>query len=94
MGCRYCMVSCPFDVPKFEYLSPNPKIEKCDMCFDRVREGKTPACAEQCPTESIVFGTRRELIAEVRHRINENPEQYYDYIYGEHEAGGTGYLYL
>jgi hypothetical protein len=64
------------------------------MCFDRLQEGKMPACAEQCPTESIVFGTRRELIAEARRRINENPEQYHDYIYGEHEAGGTGYLYL
>jgi Fe-S-cluster-containing dehydrogenase component len=94
MGCRYCMVSCPFDVPKFEYLSPNPKIVKCDMCFDRMQEGKVPACAEQCPTESLVFGPRRELITEARRRINANPENYYDHIYGEHEAGGTGYLYL
>ena len=94
MGCRYCMVSCPFDVPKFEYLSPNPKIVKCDMCFDRMQEGKLPACAEQCPTESLVFGTRRDLITEARRRINTNPENYYDHIYGEHEAGGTGYLYL
>ena len=39
MGCRYCMVSCPFDVPKFEYHSPNPEIVKCDMCFDRMQEG-------------------------------------------------------
>ena len=94
MGCRYCMVSCPFDVPKFEYHSPNPKIEKCDMCFDRIKEGQMPACAEQCPTEAIVFGTRRELITEARRRINESPGSYYDHIYGEHEAGGTGYLYL
>ena len=94
MGCRYCMVSCPFDVPKFEYHSPNPKIEKCDMCFERIKEGLMPACAEQCPTEALVFGTRRELIVEARKRINENPELYYDHIYGEHEAGGTGYLYL
>lgn len=94
MGCRYCMVSCPFDVPKFEYFSSNPKIEKCDMCFDRLKEGKMPACAEQCPTEAIVFGTRRDLIREARKRINDNPEVYHDYIYGEHEAGGTGYLYI
>jgi len=94
MGCRYCMVSCPFDVPKFEYHSPNPKIVKCDMCFDRLQEGLTPACAEQCPTEAIVFGTRRELITEARRRINEDPALYYDHIYGEHEAGGTGYLYI
>ena len=94
MGCRYCMVSCPFDIPKFEYHSPNPKIEKCDMCFDRLKEGLKPACAEQCPTEAIVFGTRRELLTEARKRINDNPGQYHDYIYGEHEAGGTGFLYL
>lgn len=94
MGCRYCMVSCPFDVPKFEYHSPNPRIEKCDMCFERIKEGLMPACAEQCPTEAIMFGTRRELIAEARKRINDNQELYYDHIYGEHEAGGTGYLYI
>jgi formate dehydrogenase iron-sulfur subunit len=94
MGCRYCMVSCPFDVPKFEYHSANPKIEKCDMCFEKIKEGLMPVCAEQCPTEALVFGTRRELIVEARRRINENPELYYDHIYGEHEAGGTGYLYL
>lgn len=64
------------------------------MCFDRLKEGKMPACAEQCPTEAIVFGTRRDLIREARKRINDNPEVYHDYIYGEHEAGGTGYLYI
>jgi Fe-S-cluster-containing dehydrogenase component len=94
MGCRYCMVSCPFDVPKFQYHSPNPKIEKCDMCIDRLKEGLVPACAGQCPTEAIVFGTRRSLVAEARKRINDNPDLYYDHIYGEHEAGGTGFLYL
>jgi Fe-S-cluster-containing dehydrogenase component len=94
MGCRYCMVSCPFDVPKFEYHSANPKIEKCNMCYSRLREGKIPACVENCPAEALMFGTRRELIKEARKRINENPEQYVDHIYGEHEAGGTGFLYL
>lgn len=94
MGCRYCMVSCPFDVPKFEYHSPNPRIQKCDMCYDRLKDGKIPACAQECPMEAIVFGTRRDLIKEARKRINDNPEQYYDHIYGEHEAGGTGWLYL
>jgi formate dehydrogenase iron-sulfur subunit len=94
MGCRYCMVSCPFDVPKFEYHSANPKIEKCNMCYDRLTEGKIPACVENCPAEALVFGTRRELIKEARKRINDNPEQYVDQIYGEHEVGGTGFLYL
>lgn len=94
MGCRYCMVSCPFDGPKFEYHSANPKITKCDMCFNRLEEGKMPACVENCPAEALMFGTRRELIAEARKRIMEDPDLYVDHIYGEHEAGGTGFLYL
>lgn len=94
MGCRYCMVSCPFDIPKFEYHSANPKITKCTMCFDRLQEGKVPACVENCEAEALMFGTRRELIAEARRRIVENPELYVDHIYGENEAGGTGFLYL
>jgi len=92
MGCRYCMVSCPFDVPKFEYHSANPKIEKCNMCYSRLTEGKVPACVENCPAEALVFGKRRDLIKEARKRIVENPDKYVDHIYGEHEAGGTGFL--
>jgi formate dehydrogenase iron-sulfur subunit len=94
MGCRYCMVSCPFDVPKFEYHSSNPKIQKCDMCFDRQKEGKVPACVENCPAEALMFGTRRNLVKEARKRIQENPDQYVDHIYGEHEAGGTGVVQI
>lgn len=94
MGCRYCMVSCPFDIPKFEYHSPNPEIRKCDMCFDRLKEGLMPACVTECPAEALMFGTRREMIKEARRRIHDNPDVYYDHIYGEHEAGGTGFLYL
>ncbi len=94
MGCRYCMVSCPFDIPKFEYHSANPKIEKCDMCYDRQKEGKLPVCVENCPGDALMFGPRRELIKEARKRIHENPDMYYDHIYGEHEAGGTGFLQL
>jgi Fe-S-cluster-containing dehydrogenase component len=95
MGCRYCMVSCPFDIPKFEYHSPNPKIEKCTMCFEtRVQKGELPACVENCPNEALMFGTRRELIQEARRRIYEKPDLYYPEIYGEQEAGGTCWLYL
>lgn len=95
MGCRYCMISCPFDMPKFEYHSPNPKIQKCTMCFDtRVQKGELPACVENCPNEALTFGTRRELIREAHRRIYEKPDQYIDSIYGEHEAGGTCWLSL
>jgi formate dehydrogenase iron-sulfur subunit len=94
MGCRYCMVSCPFEVPKFEYNSANPAIQKCDMCYDRIREGKIPACSEACPGDALTFGTRRELLEEAQKRIFESPKDYVNQIYGENVAGGTGWLYL
>ncbi len=94
MGCRYCMVSCPWDSPKFEFHSANPKIQKCDMCFERLKIGEPPACAYNCPNEALIYGKRRDLIKEARRRMVENPDLYYEHIYGEHEAGGTGWLYL
>jgi Fe-S-cluster-containing dehydrogenase component len=93
MGCRYCMVSCPFDIPKFEYHSANPKIQKCDLCHDRIIKGEVPACVEICG-EALTFGTRRELIAEARKRIAEKPNDYVPQIFGENVAGGTSNLYL
>jgi len=94
MGCRYCMVSCPFDSPKFEYHSTNPKIQKCDMCFDKQMAGEKPVCVTNCPNEALMYGKRRDLIKEARRRIYEKPELYTDHIYGEHEAGGTSWLYI
>ena len=94
MGCRFCMISCPFEIPKFEYDSPIPKIQKCRMCYEKLQEGDIPACVEACPEEAIVFGKRRELIDEARTRIYKNPDDYIHQIYGEHEVGGTGYMYL
>ncbi|MDX1775008.1 MAG: 4Fe-4S dicluster domain-containing protein [Desulfobulbales bacterium] len=94
MGCRYCMVACPFDIPKFEYGSLNPKIRKCVMCFDRIGKGNIPVCAEACPQEAILFGTREELLEIARKRISDHPAKYVRHIYGEHEVGGTNILYL
>jgi Fe-S-cluster-containing dehydrogenase component len=94
MGCRFCMVSCPFDVPKFEYHSANPRIQKCQLCAARVVEGKQPACVEACPAEALTFGRRENLLEEARHRIYTEPSRYVHRIYGEQEAGGTSWLYL
>ncbi len=94
MGCRFWMVSCPFDVPKFEYHSANPKIQKCNMCVERREQGLVPACVENCPAEALLFGKRSELIDEAYRRIYESPDQYVHEIYGEHDAGGTTVLYL
>jgi Fe-S-cluster-containing dehydrogenase component len=94
MGCRYCMVSCPYDIPKFEYYSWNPRIQKCNLCYERLKEGKQPACVEACPAEALTFGTRRQMIEEGKTRIYQNPDNYYHHIYGEYEVGGSSYMYL
>jgi Fe-S-cluster-containing dehydrogenase component len=94
MGCRFCMVSCPFDIPKFEYNEWNPKIQKCNMCYERLQKGQKPACVEACPTDALMFGKKRELIEIARHRIYNHPDKYVLKIYGEYEVGGTGWLYL
>ena len=94
MGCRYCLVSCPFDIPKFEYHSWNPKIQKCSMCSERLAQGLEPACVGSCPTDALTFGTKRELMEIARLRIYHHPDRYVHQIYGESEVGGTGWLYL
>ncbi len=94
LGCRYCMAACPFNVPKFEWDSANPRIRKCDMCADRIAQGELPACVGVCPTGALSFGTRKELIAQAQARIGKNPDQYVPYIYGLSQVGGAGILYL
>lgn len=94
LGCRYCMLSCPFEMPKAEYAEWNPKIQKCQLCFDRVRDGGRPACVENCAGDALTFGKRAELLEIARERIYRNPGKYVSQIYGEHEVGGTSWLYL
>ena len=95
VGCRYCMVACPFEIPAYQYDNAfSPKIMKCTMCHPRVLEGKLPGCVEACPTEALIFGKRDELLRVARERIQSMPQQYVDHIYGEHEMGGTSWLYL
>ncbi len=96
IGCRYCMAACPFQVPAYEYASVlTPRVRKCTFCFNtRLADGKIPACVEACPMRVMSFGLRDELIALGRERIRNNPGRYEQHIYGEHEAGGTAWMYL
>jgi Fe-S-cluster-containing dehydrogenase component len=94
IGCRYCMVACPFGVPQFEYSKALPYVRKCTFCRHRLAEGKDPACTSVCPTGALQFGTRKDLLEIARTRIYQNPDGYVHHIYGEHEAGGTGFLYI
>ena len=94
IGCRYCMLACPFRVPTYEWSSRLPRVRKCDMCYDRLRAGKPTACAEACPTGATTCGDRDQLIAEAKRRIAEKPSQYFGRVYGIEEAGGTSTLFL
>jgi len=94
LGCRYCMVACPFGVPKFEYGKARPFVRKCTFCASRVKQGTPPACAEVCPSGALTFGKRAELLEVARTRIYRDPERFVHHVYGEHEAGGTSWLYI
>ncbi len=96
IGCRYCMVACPFQIPVFEYSKAiAPNILKCDFCYtNRTSKGRLPACVEACPVEALTFGKRKDLVEVAHNRIKEKPDKYFDHVYGEHEVGGTSWLYL
>ncbi len=94
LGCRYCMVACPFDGPKFEFAHAVPYVKKCMFCAERQAKGLLPACAEVCPSGALQFGNRAALLEEARTRIYQNPTKYVHHIYGEYEAGGTSWLYI
>jgi Fe-S-cluster-containing dehydrogenase component len=96
IGCRYCMVACPFQIPTYEYQNAlDPQVRKCTFCSERVlKEGKRPACVDICPSEALIFGTREELIDLAKSRFRAAPGRYVEHIYGEKEIGGTGWMYL
>jgi formate dehydrogenase iron-sulfur subunit len=96
IGCRYCMVACPFEIPAYEYYDPiTPRVMKCTFCQERIsKEGGLPGCAGICPTEALTFGRRQTLLEVGRKRLKENPGTYIQHIYGEKEVGGTSWMYL
>ncbi|MGD2120456.1 MAG: 4Fe-4S dicluster domain-containing protein [Gemmatimonadota bacterium] len=94
MGCRYCLVACPYGIPRYEWDQAAPLVKKCTLCNHRIAEGKEPACVEACPEEALLFGERDELLEIAHRRIAENPGTYLDHVYGETEVGGTSVLYL
>jgi Fe-S-cluster-containing dehydrogenase component len=95
VGCRYCMVACPFNIPAYEYDEAfTPRVMKCTLCQPRIEKGLLPGCVESCPKEALTFGPRERLIKDARRRIEKYPGRYVDHIYGESEMGGTSWLYL
>lgn len=94
IGCRYCIQACPFQVPRYEWESNYPRVQKCRFCYDRIKQGLQTACAEACPTGATKFGDRDDLIREAYERIKAEPGKYIDRIYGIEQVGGTSIFYL
>ncbi len=95
VGCRYCMIACPFYIPGYQYDEAfNPLVQKCTFCEPRLKEGKLPGCVEKCPMDALTFGKRSDLIKIARNRMEQKPGKYVDYIYGETDAGGTAWMTL
>jgi formate dehydrogenase iron-sulfur subunit len=94
IGCRYCMLACPFHIPRYEWEEAVPFMRKCAMCFSRMEDGLVPACVEACPNDALKFGDRDDLLWEAHWRISAGAGRYLDRVWGEHEFGGTSILYI
>jgi len=95
IGCRYCMIACPFEIPRYSWEDTIPYVQKCNLCYDRVKnEGRPPACVEACPTGATIFGEREDLLEEARKRLAAEPQKYIQQIRGEREVGGTSVLHI
>lgn len=95
IGCRYCMVACPFQIPTYEYEKAlTPQVRKCTFCAPKIEHGEKPGCVAACPREAMTFGKRNELIPAAHEQIKKHPDKYVDHVYGEHEVGGTSWMYI
>lgn len=95
IGCRYCTITCPYHIPRFQWVGFNPRVTKCELCSHRLAKGLKPGCTSVCPTGAVIFGPRPVLLLDAKQRIKDNPGRYYqDRVYGEIDNGGTQALYL
>jgi formate dehydrogenase iron-sulfur subunit len=93
VGCRYCMVACPFNIPTYEWERSFPEVSKCQMCSTRVARNEMPACVSVCPNQVMKFGERDQLLKEAHTLIASN-SLYIKHVYGEKEVGGTAWMYV
>jgi formate dehydrogenase iron-sulfur subunit len=93
IGCRYCLVACPFNVPRYQWAKLAPFVTKCDMCYARQVKGEPPACVEACPVQASIVGWRDEILEEAQRRILSD-SKYVKHIYGSDEVGGTSVFFI
>jgi formate dehydrogenase iron-sulfur subunit len=94
IGCRYCMLACPFHIPRYEWDKTRPFVKKCVLCYDKLQQGEIPACVKECPNDALIFGERNDLLQYARKIIKTKNTKYLNHIWGEKEFGGTSVLYI
>jgi len=89
-GCGYCVPACPFGV--IDQRRGDGRVWKCTLCYDRLRGGQEPACAQACPTASIQFGPLDELRERAAARVGRLTECGVEgaRLYGADEGDGVG----
>jgi Fe-S-cluster-containing dehydrogenase component len=92
IGCRYCVLSCPFGVPRFQFDEAFGEVTKCQLCSN-VPGQDIPACADVCPTGANLYGRTSDLQAEAERRLAKRPGEPHDYprgtLYGDREPNRT-----
>lgn len=88
IGCKSCIVACPFDIPRYSKEKEN--IAKCTLCYDRITDGKNPACVTSCPTGCLTFGTKEEMLDKAAKRA----EKIGGFIYPNNPKYETHVLYI
>ena len=84
IGCRYCQVACPYNIPKFQWDTGVPLIVKCELCnhiihdpdTGTLREGALPGCCQACPKEAVIFGKYTDLIEDAKQRVADRPDRF------------------
>ncbi|MPZ88926.1 MAG: formate dehydrogenase subunit beta [Nitriliruptorales bacterium] len=94
IGCKYCIAGCPFDIPRFDERTH--KVYKCTLCVDRVSNGLTPACVKACPTGSIKFGTKDEMVTYGEEKVAKLQDRGFDnaMLYDPEGVGGLHMMYV
>ncbi|MFB3924645.1 MAG: 4Fe-4S dicluster domain-containing protein [Syntrophales bacterium] len=90
IGCKNCVASCPFEVPKYDHETD--KVYKCDMCESRIMNGLEPACVKACPTGALKWGDKADMMKIAAARVKELGES--ASVYGDKFVGGTHLMYV
>jgi len=94
IGCQYCVSGCPFDIPRFD--SKTKKVYKCTMCVERVSNAMEPACVKACPTGSIRFGTKEDMVLYGEEKVGKLKDRGFDdaLLYDPEGVKGVHMMYV